>query len=117
MPNNITRIGQYAFRGCINLSNIDFPNKLTSIDIGAFEDCANLKEIVLPGEITSISRWAFRDCNLSHIIINAAIPPTIEATTFYINSSAVIYVPVESVDAYKTANIWSNYSNQINAYV
>jgi len=45
IPNSVTSIGRYAFRGCTGLTSIEIPNSVTSIGGGAFWDCTRLSNI------------------------------------------------------------------------
>lgn len=42
IPEGVTSIGQYAFRGCNQMANITLPSTLDTIGFGAFEDCNSL---------------------------------------------------------------------------
>ena len=60
---------------------------------------------------------AFRYCtSLTSVTVKSATPPTLGFGVFYNGSSnLVIYVPAESVDAYKSASGWSTYADRIQA--
>lgn len=45
LPPSITKIGDYAFYECENLTSVMIPNKVTSIGDRAFSLCKNLKDI------------------------------------------------------------------------
>lgn len=45
LPPSITKIGDYAFYECANLTSVIIPNKVTSIGDRAFSLCKNLKDI------------------------------------------------------------------------
>ena len=82
IPNNVTKIGENAFRKCSKLKYINIPNNVTEIDDNAFEGCSNLQAINLPNSITRIGECAFWGCsNLQAITISNSIK-TIEAFTF-----------------------------------
>lgn len=49
----------------------------------------------------------------SNVYLKSVTPPLVGGT---INKSSKIYVPIESVDAYKNAEGWSTYANQIYGY-
>ena len=61
--------------------------------------------------------------NLSKAYVYATVPPTIKGnyssdtkTVFDgASSNLVVYVPAQSVDAYKSAAGWSNYADKIQA--
>ena len=57
IPNSVTSIGNYAFRGCTGLTSITIPNSVTSIGYFAFRYCEKLQDIY----ITDIAAW----CNIS----------------------------------------------------
>ena len=62
IPNNATTIGDSAFKGCTNLTEITIPNSVTSIGTLAFVDCKKLKTIELPDSVTGIGDYAFMRC-------------------------------------------------------
>lgn len=47
IPDTITSIGQYAFKGCTGLTNIVIPNNVTDMADFVFNGCTNLKNIVV----------------------------------------------------------------------
>ena len=82
-------------------------------DIGdrAFLNCLAVREITVPDVVESVGHNAFSGCNsLERICFLSDTPCEIESDTFS-GCTAGIYVPDESVSAYRTA--WSNYSNRI----
>ena len=115
---NVTSIGVSAFRGCTSLTGIEIPNSVTSIGDGAFYHCTSLTSIVIPNSVTSIGNYAFSNCSrLTSVYIKATTPPILGNYVFNSNASGrKIYVPRASLDAYKTANGWSNYSSAIEPY-
>ena len=53
IPNTVTSIGGYAFRGCSGLTSVTIPNSVTSIGSSAFYDC-NLKNLIIGTGVLSI---------------------------------------------------------------
>ena len=102
--------------GC---KNTVIPNTVTSIGESSFYFCSTLTNIVIPNSVTSIGNDAFWGCrNLASVTIQATIPPTLGNTTvFEQTNNCPIYVPAESVDAYKTATNWSSLADRISAIV
>jgi hypothetical protein len=140
IPENITSIGENAFRTCLFLEEITLPNGLTSIGNSAFQGCNSLSEITLPSGLLSLGSSAFRQCyNLEEITLPSGIA-TIEAYTFYncynlkkiviektdalvtlaatdafssTNADLKIYVPDALVNDYKTETNWNIYADYI----
>jgi len=59
----VTSIGNYAFQGCTNLTNVTISNSVTSIGMYAFDNCIMLLTPVIPDSVTSIGECAFRNCD------------------------------------------------------
>ena len=49
IPDGVTEIPSYAFRGCSGLTSVTIGNSVTSIGYGAFEGCAGLTSITFNG--------------------------------------------------------------------
>ena len=89
--------------------------------IGAYCDSNTLNTLIIPESVYEIVTNAFINCNnLSTIYCRAVTPPTfndLATHPFAENvSERKIYVPMESVDAYKSAYGWSNYADYIVGY-
>lgn len=92
VPSSITKIGSYTF-------------SLTT-----------LKRITIPSNVEIIGDWAFSySYSLESITVNNLIPPSGGKGMLYETNNAPIYVPAESVEAYKTAEYWSEYADRIQA--
>ena len=62
IPDGVASIGDAAFSGCSSLTEISIPNSVASIGNEAFMSCRSLTEISIPPSVTSIGDWAFYDC-------------------------------------------------------
>ena len=88
-------------------------NGVTSIGYGAFMGCNLLGSLKIPNSVTMIDNYAFNSCSgLIEAIILGTTPPSLGILGFE-SSSFPIYVPYESLNAYKTATNWSNYEDRI----
>ncbi|MCH5238302.1 MAG: leucine-rich repeat domain-containing protein, partial [Muribaculaceae bacterium] len=63
IPNSVTSIGNYAFKGCSGLTSVEIPNSVTSIGGYAFYRCSGLTSVEMPNSVTSLGRRAFEDCS------------------------------------------------------
>ena len=117
IPDGVTSIGNSIFRNCSGLTSVTIGDGVTSIGNYAFGYCSSLTSITIPVGVTSIGDWAFYVCSkLKSIIITAVVPPTLSnVNAFQDTNNCPIYVPAASVDAYKTANTWSNLADRIEA--
>ena len=110
IPNSVTEIADKAFyRSAIE--SITIPTGVTKIGHSAFNQATLLSSIKLPITLTEIGDWAFADClSLNTISCYALEPPTISGNTFFgsnpIYNNPTVYVPAESVEAYKNAEHW-----------
>ena len=59
---SITSIGDYAFSGRANMTEITIPNGITAIGNYAFKACTGLSEITIPSSVVTIGDYAFSDC-------------------------------------------------------
>ena len=85
IPNSITTIGEYAFRGCKNMETISFGAGLTSMGDYALDGCQSIYEMM---------------CYATKV-------PTVSSNTFReVSTRADLYVPSVSVKKYKTHAYW-----------
>lgn len=97
-----------------NLAKIPNTNDSNCSEI--FRNSANLKKVVLPASLRYLGKNSFSSCpNLTTIILKNPTPLGILSTTFsgMTSEGYSIYVPDESVQAYKTAPNWTNIADRI----
>lgn len=115
----ITHIDAYKFSGSNNkFEEITIGNNVTYIGTAAFESCPYLKKVDIGTGITSIGFYAFVNNPVEVLICRATTPPILANghnnyrlglyDTNLSKAGAGIYVPDESVEAYKQA--WSSCS-------
>lgn len=109
------------FFGCRALSSVIFPENITEVGYFAFTSTllmANGYTINLPKSVTVIGGNSFRgsagDRNYN-LIINNPVPPQLSNDNPFYTPPKKIFVPIQSVETYRTANEWSNYASLIEA--
>ena len=114
---SVTSIGSDAFSYCSGLTSVVIPNSVTSIGIEAFWYCSGLTSVEIPNSVTSISVFAFWGCSsLKSVTSLNTTPPNLGNSAFSgLATDCVLYVPAESVDAYRAADGWSSQFTNIEA--
>lgn len=91
IPDNITRIVQYAFYSRTGFKGkLILPNTISSIDAACFSNCTGLTDV---------------DCYRT-------TPTTIQSNSFN-KVTANFYVPADNIYAYKTATNWVSFAVRI----
>lgn len=86
----ITELGPRLLYGRDQITSLTIPSTVRKIDVGAFANCANISEIT----------------------VNAVTPPSLHSSAFdsRVFSSARLNVPAQSVNLYKEAPVWENFT-------
>lgn len=113
IPEGVTSIKRYAFRGCSGLTSVTLPNSVTSIARDAFTGCSGLKSITIPNSITRLDRDAFDGCTgLTTIFSEIENPFEIDSDVFYgVPSDAALVVPQGTKAKYEETAGWNQFSN------
>ena len=87
---------------------------ITEIGSTAFYACHNLTSISIPKSVDIINTYAFVGCtNLTDVTCKPTTPPSLGLNIFTNSVISTVHVPVNSVDAYKSANGWVFYKENI----
>lgn len=133
IPSGITSIGPMAFGGCTEVTSIAVPEGVTHLDAAAFVNCIRLSSVMLPQSLTTVGDELFSGCfelekvtflsDVTSIGINIfdrcyalreahfhSMTPPVRSGAFATGLSPDfrIYVPNASLEAYKTADKWSD---------
>lgn len=105
---NITHIQSTLFDGCHSLHTTSIPESVISIGFAAYNNCQSLPRISLPSSLTTIADRAFDYCGkLKTVLCNPVTPPSIGSNVFRNTASDLsIYVPDQSVQAYRETSGW-----------
>ena len=134
LSEGLTSIGYDAFYGCYDLASITLPNSMKDIGDYAFYRCFSFKSVVIPDGVTSVGNCAFYSCSdLESLTIGSGVQTfgwnvfenTYDLKTvickivevpyvqFYFSGTvfadATLYVPAESIEAYKADYTWGRF--------
>lgn len=126
LPSTLRNIGDNAFEST-GLTEVVIPEGVTRLGSeggmwmpggSVFAWCTSLKKVTLPSTIEALGAMTFDSCPLEKITIMAVTPPDIEGflnNPFGFDDSiyenCTVYVPEESLDAYKEDAGWSQFMN------
>lgn len=70
LPDTLETIGDGAFIGCSNLTDINFPSSIKSIGSWAFAQCG-FSNVIIPDSVTQLSDGVFYGCsNLETVVVS-----------------------------------------------
>ena len=106
------------------LTEYTIPDSVTAIGEAAFQGCTSrLTSVTIPDSVTTIGWYAFGWCDsLTSVYCQTTTPPAALLYNGYWGAfddnapGRKIYVPTESVEAYKSAEGWSEYASDIVGY-
>ena len=111
--NGVTSIGDCAFQYCSSLTSITIPDGVKTIGSSAFEFCTSLTSVTIGNGVTNIGDSVCYGCNkLKTVYCKSTTPPSL-LDPMLIEMGIKTYVPIDSVDAYKTATYWSDFPDHI----
>ena len=115
IPGSVMEICEYGFSQCKSLHELQLPEGILSFGPRCFWD-SGITKIVLPSSTVRIGGGAFDWCrSLVEVRCLATNPPALSIDLFGDIDVPQIYVPASSVSAYRTANVWNQYANNIQA--
>lgn len=97
------------------IKKVVFGDSVTVVGKSLFKRSASLESIILGENVTEIGSGAFSNCTgLKMVVCNAVTPPTCNSTDFK-NTSATLYVPEGTLEAYLAAIGWRDFTRIIDA--
>lgn len=113
IPASVTKIGGNAFNTCI-FSAFTIPDSVVEIGQGAFM-WSNVRELIIPASVQRMGGPCYQCQQLTATSIYAtSVPEYLETPSYgYFGINKPINVPSNLVDAYKAADGWSFYANNI----
>lgn len=123
----VKQIGMYAFEEVTGMKKIVIPDNIVAIGKQAFDQCTDLETITIGKNVTLIQNFAFcRNTNLKQVYALNPIPVEINDNVFHTQivwnedgsfntskdfTTATLYVPSGSKEAYQQADGWKNFQN------
>ena len=110
---NIESIEDSTFYNCSQFTDrLIIPSSVNSIGESAFESCGFTGMASLPASLVSLGSNAFKNCShINRISIKASVPPVADSTAFDgLWKNMPVYVPCNTLEAYKNADGWSYFS-------
>ena len=97
----------------VEVKDLVIPAGVDTIGGEAFARCDGLTSVTIPNSVTAIGWEAFWACHsLTSITCYATNPPTCGGSCFEsVDKSIPVYVPAQSVNAYKQAEEWKAFTN------
>ena len=109
LPEGVTYVSTESFNGCHDLKQVSLPQSLTTIDAYAFQDCDSLSRITLPAGVEQIGLRAFAHCTgMDTVYCQAVTPPDIDETSFS-DTRCLFVTPCEAVADYRVAPVWGDF--------
>ena len=108
----------FLYAGCNPNTEANVAEGIVRVEQRAFNSCTNIITVKLPTSIKSIGQYTFYGCSaLTTIYCAATTPPVLDNGKDLIPSNVTkIYVPTDSVSAYKSATNWTTYASKITGY-
>lgn len=113
IPEGFTSLGR-SFYGFKSLTEISLPSTLVTIGDQCFANCTKLTDVVIPAAVNYVGSAFFGCSGLKSITSLAVVPPTSKPSGFYsVDKTIPVKVPAGSVDDYKAAAGWNEFTNII----
>lgn len=119
IPPTITATSEGCYAHLKSITNIVLPPTLATLELNALIGNSHVTSYDIPATVTDIKQGAMAECTLlEEVTVRNPVPPSLTSASSVFSSSPAlrrIYVPAESVNAYKSASGWSSYSAYIMA--
>lgn len=112
----VKEIGKNCIHFTYNLTSVELNEGLETIGEAGVSACYGLTELTIPSTVKNIGDIAFYNNPLETLINKAVEPQVIDGTLSYITDevniyeNCTLYVPEESIEAYKSAAVWQDFN-------
>ena len=110
-------IHPYCLEGCPQLTRFEIPQSIRILGQGLLGGNRKVTQLTIPANVTQINFSAFNNTGIKEVKVEGITPPQVFEKIWYgfPDDITVIRVPAESVEKYKTAAGWQDYTNKIQA--
>lgn len=114
LPPSCTIIKVSGFGNATLLERISLPDTFTRVEQNALSNCWALQNITFPAALSNIGARVLQGCTSLQWVKMLPVTPPTWSTLFFGDTTLTfpIYVPDESLEAYKTAIGWSTYADR-----
>lgn len=134
IPGGVKDVQRQAFESCFSLEKAYIEDGVETLGFKCFSGCLKLRFIDLPSTLKRFEGYVFYDSAIRTIVCRAEVPPVADLLDFgWVDEGdpciwpdwltgwdcttvvplSKLYVPKESIEAYKTAPGWSRYATLI----
>ena len=103
----VTKIGDWAFSDCTNLTSVTIQNNVPRIGKYAFKSCTSLKSVTIPDSVTCIESYAFKSCTS---LKSVKIPDSVKTMDFGVFSGCTSLTSVTIPNSITGIN-WDTFNN------
>lgn len=113
VPGSVKTLSGSTFYGCRNLKTVTLAEGLETIGRMTFSSCRAIETITIPSTVKAIELMAFYGCTgIKEITSLNTVPPTCATDGMFEDFlTATLHVPATSVDDYKAATSWKEFTN------
>lgn len=112
IPEGVTVLRMDALASNHNLKKVSLPSTLKTIERGVFWDCTSLERIDIPASVTFLGDFLLWGCTNLKTVYNHAVVPQSCSGIVDKGFKGIIYVPAQSVEAYRHTKGWEKLNIQ-----
>ena len=111
-------IHPYCLEGCPKLARFEIPESIRILGQGLLGGNRKVTQLTIPANVTQINFSAFNNTGIKEVKVEGTTPPQVFEKVWYgfPDDITVIRVPAESVEKYKNANGWRDFTNKITTF-
>ena len=111
-------IHPYCLEGCPKLARFEIPESIRILGQGLLGGNRKVTQLTIPANVTQINFSAFNNTSIKEVKVEGITPPQVFEKVWYgfPDDITVIRVPAESVEKYKNANGWRDFTNKITTF-